>query len=139
MDNAVASAIDGQSPRQPTSYLGWIFLEVLGFDGLMIFVAAVLSFSLTWILIRRGRGDLMGTSLVLIVPFPFLVSLIVALEAAGVVGIDLGNSLRPIDVADDIARAIFCPMVGLVFMIPSFVLALVNTYRRATTVTWSGR
>lgn len=139
MDNAVASAIEGQSPRPPTSFLGWIFLEVLGFYGLMIFVAAALSFVLTWILIRRGRGHLMGTSLVLIVPFPFLVSLIGALAAAGVVGIDLGNRLLPIDIANDIARAIFGPIIGLMFMIPSFVLALVNMYRRATTATWSGR
>lgn len=130
----LTEAMEAQAVPPPRSFLAWMLIDVLGFRGLVIALAAVLSFALTLILVRRGRGDLVGAALVLIAPLPFVASLIGALDAVGVICAGLGSELRMVDVADSIARAVFCPIMGMTCSIPAFSVAVWNSYWHSTTV-----
>ncbi len=130
---SVAAAIEAQAVLPQRSFLGWMLIDVLGVSGLMIALAAVLSFALTLMLVRRGRGHLVGAALLLVVPLPFVVSLIGALDAVGVTCAGLGSELRLVDVADSIARAVFCPIMGMTCSSPAFIVAVWNSYWHSTT------
>jgi F0F1-type ATP synthase membrane subunit c/vacuolar-type H+-ATPase subunit K len=133
VERSVNGTIASDAASQTPSFLAWVFIDVLGISGLMIAIAAVLSIVLTLILVRRGRGDLAGTALVLIVPFPLAVSLIGTLDALGVTCAGLGCGLELKDVADSLARALFCPMFGMICSSPAVMVAVWNSYWRSTT------
>lgn len=130
----VAAAIEAPAAPPPRSFLAWMLIDILGVRGLVIALAAVLAFALTLVLVRRGRGRLVGAALVLIVPLPFVVSLIGAMDAAAVTCAGLGSDLKLVDVADSIARAVFCPLMGMVCSSPAFIVAVWNSYWHSITV-----
>lgn len=131
--SSVAAVIVAEAVRPQPSFLGWILFDVHGIYGLGIAVAAILSVALTVILARRGQGDWVGTALVLIVPLPLVVGLGGAFDGGGVACAGLASGLRLIDVADPLARALFCPMTGMSCSSPAFIIAIVSSYRRSTT------
>lgn len=118
-------------PRE--SYLGWM-IRCMGIVGLLIPVAGLFCFALTLIVVIRGQGPFAFAALALLVPIPFLLGLlgtlqgmILSLQVIAVSSI----APKPSEVSDGIATALFNPLIGLICMTPSYLVATVGSIVRA--------
>lgn len=118
-------------PRE--SYLGWM-IRCMGIVGLLIPVAGLFCFALTLIVVIRGQGPFAFAALALLVPIPFLLGLlgtlqgmILSLQVIAVSSI----APKPSEVSDGITTALFNPLLGLIFMTPSYLVATVGSVVRA--------
>lgn len=111
----------------PQSFLSWI-LTALGFKyAILLPVSALVGFVLTLIVVVRGKGPTAGVALVLIIPVPLLIGVFAAIEG----GISSFKEIAtratdpaPGQVAAIISTLLVAPMVGMVLMAPSYILAI---------------
>ena len=119
--------------RQRESYLMWM-IRCMGPIGLLIPVAGLCSFVLTLVVVIRGQGPFALAALVLLVPIPFLLGLfgtaqgmILSLQVIATSTV----APKPSEISDGIATSLFNPMLGLVFMTPSYLAATIGSIFRS--------
>ena len=119
---------------QPQSLLAW-FWTALGpmYLGLLP-LAGLISFVLALVIVLRGRGGMSSTALLLVVPLPFLVGIFGAIHglissysviAAG------GSTVKAAEVASGISLSLVAPLLGMLLMAPSYIVALVGSLVRS--------
>ena len=118
-------------PRE--SFLGWM-IRCTGIVGLLIPVAGLFCFALALVVVIRGQGPFASAALVLLVPMPLLLGLfgsvqglILSLQVIATSSI----TPKPSEVSDGIATALFNPLLGLICMTPSYLVATVGSIVRA--------
>jgi hypothetical protein len=123
----------GSTPPQQ-SLLGWI-VGALGYHyAILLPLSALVSFVLTLILVTRGKGPMAGFALLLIIPVPLLVGMWTAIEH-GILAIRAINLIdsdpRPGHFAAIALKSLVGPLVGMAFMAPSYVLAIIGCLSRS--------
>ena len=116
------------------SFLSWIFMA-LGFRyAILLPVSALVSFVLTLIVVVRGKGPMASVALVLIVPVPLVIAVFAAIEG-GIssyrVIATLQNGPAPGRDAAVISTLLVAPMVGMLLMAPSYILAILGSLFRS--------
>jgi len=111
---------------QEQSMLGWFFESLGIFYFLLLALAAISSFAMILILVIRGRGPLCGTAMVLIVPIPFLVGIFGGIDGLmrSYMVISAGSiAPHPNEAAAAISTSLVAPFVGMLLMVPGYLLA----------------
>ena len=121
------SPIDEDMPSQ--NFLVW-FVKALGWRYMLLLPAsALLSFVLTAVLVVAGKGRTTGAALVFIVAIPFLIGLFGMFDgmmASFMVMASSSTSPKPSEVAVGVSTSIVTPLVGMLLMVPSYLLATVG-------------
>jgi len=116
------------------SFLSWI-LTALGFKyAILLPVSALVCFVLTLIVVVRGKGPMAGVALVLIIPVPLLIGVFAAIEggiSSYKVIATLATDPAPGQVAAVISTLLVAPMVGMLLMAPSYILATLGSLFRS--------
>lgn len=116
------------------SYLLWLF-HALGFRySVLLSAAGLLSFVLTLIVVRRGKGPMVGAALLFIVPLPFLIGLYSVLEAVDAVCTVLAASTTTptsSELAQGIGMSLAALWVGMLLAAPSYLVAVLGLFQRS--------
>ena len=114
--------------------LVWMF-DLVGLNYLLIIVlSSVASFLITLTIVRKGKGALAGSALILAVLMPFFVTLcFAALDGVTVFMSVATNPEWTFQPSDAIAPATvcFCLVIGMFLMIPSYLLAMIAATMRS--------
>ncbi len=116
------------------SFLSWI-LTALGFKyAILLPVSALVGFVLTLIVAVRGKGPMAGVALMLIMPVPLLIGVFAAIE--GGISSYKAIAMLPKDPAPGrdaavISTLLVAPMVGMLLMAPSYMLAILGSLVRS--------
>jgi len=118
----------------PQSMLQWV-ISSLGFPyAILLPMAGLLAFVLTMIYVLRGRGVLGGISLLFIVLMPFFIGIFGALDGAirafSVIAMS-DVSVKSSEIAAGVSEALVVPTVGLLFMAPSYIVAMAGLFARS--------
>lgn len=120
-------------PPRP-SYLSWI-LTALGYKySILLPLSALVGFVFTLIIVLRGKGSMAGVALLLIIPVPFLMGVFAAVEggiSAYRIIATLENTPSPGHFAAVISTLLVAPMVGMLLMVPGYVLATLGAFFRS--------
>jgi len=116
------------------SFVSWIF-TALGFKyAILLAVSALVGFVLTLIVITRGKGPMAAVALVLIMPVPLLIGVFAAIEG-GISSYRVIATLQkgpaPGQDAAAISTLLVAPMVGMLLMAPSYILAILGSLFRS--------
>jgi hypothetical protein len=116
------------------SYLLWLF-HALGFRySVLLSAAGLLSFVLTLIVVRRGKGPMVGAALLFIVPLPFFIGLYSVLEAVYAACTVLAASTTTptsSDLAQGIGMLLAALWVGMLLAAPSYLVAMLGLFKRS--------
>lgn len=121
------------APVHDASLLVQTFRALGLFYTVVLPLAAFFSFVLTVLLVIRG-GQYAGAAIVLVVPLPFLIGLYGFFEWMIVsfnVIASASSAPRPAEVAMGVATALYTPLVGLLLMVPSYLVATGGLFLRA--------
>lgn len=114
------------------SYLHWV-ANSLGVYSLLIPIAGLLAFVLTILMVTRGKGTAGALSLLFIVPLPLFVGIYAGIEGAisaySVIAISDAVP-KPSLLAAAISTSLIAPLVGMMFMAPSYVVAMFGLFTR---------
>ncbi|HCS51957.1 hypothetical protein [Rubinisphaera sp.] len=117
------------------SYVGWM-LSSLGIFSLLIPLATLISLAMILTLLMRSRGSMSAAAIISLVPVPFLLGMIAcfngAIEAFQVIALST-VSPKPADLADGISTSLMGMMAGLLFTVPTLLLAILGCFFRAMT------
>ena len=120
--------------RPPESFIGWM-LRCMGLVGFMIPFAGLFCFVLTLVVVMRCHGPFALAALVFIVPIPFLLGLFGTLQGMVLsLQVIAASSVmpKPSEISDGIATSLFTPMLGLIFMTPSYLAAILGSVIRSS-------
>ena len=109
------------------TYVGWI-IKALGPLCLLILVlSGVASFIMTLAIVRKGKGPLAGSALMLAVLLPFFVGLYFAVlgSAQSFVAVAMEMHPKQNSIPFVLAQASFVLFIGMFLMIPSYLLAVI--------------
>ena len=109
------------------SALGWRYALLLPLTGLLAFV-------LILVLLIRGRSWATGAAIVLLAPLPLLVGLLGTIDGAILSHMVIASSdvtPKPSAVAEGISTSLITALVGLLLMVPNYILAVVGLLIRA--------
>jgi hypothetical protein len=116
------------------SFLSWIF-TALGFKyAILLPVSALVVFVLTLIVVVRGKGPMAGVALMLIVPVPLLIGVLAAIEGgirSYMVLATVPTDPTPGQSAAILSTLLVAPLVGMLLMAPSYVLATLGSFIRS--------
>ena len=116
------------------SLLRWVFSS-LGVPYIVLFgLAGLVCLVLTLVLVIRGKGPMAAVALVLVVHVPFFIGLFAALQGAAssfLVIATSGATPKPSEVAVGTSTGLIAPMVGLLVMAPSYVIAILGALSRS--------
>jgi hypothetical protein len=116
------------------SFLSWIF-TALGFKyAILLPVSALVGLVLTLIVVVRGKGPMAGVALVLIIPAPLLIGVFAAIEggiSSYKVIATLPTDPAPGQGAAVISTLLVAPMVGMLLMAPTYILATLGSLFRS--------
>jgi len=120
--------------ENPTSYLQWI-VEALGLGYcLLLVLAGVCSFVMTLLIVRRGKGDMSGVSLLLCIGLPLLVGLLatvhVMIKSMTPIAMRAEGDATP-EMAAAITMSLFPLLLGILLMIPGYLVATIGLFRRS--------
>ena len=107
--------------------LGWRYTFLLPF-------AALASFVLTAVLVIAGKGKTTGSAMAFIVAVPFLIGLFGMFDGLMASFMVMSTSTgvpKPSQVAMGISTSIVAPIVGMLLMVPSYLLATAGLTVRA--------
>ena len=111
------------------NFLAWL-ISALGWRYVLLLPAsALLSFVLTAVLVVAGKGRTTGAALAFIVAIPFLIGLFGmfdGLMASFMVIARSSVSPKPSEYAQGISMSIVTPLIGMLLMVPSYLLATVG-------------
>ena len=141
-DHGSAQAVDGpefeaNDPhlifRQRESFVGWM-IRCMGPIGKLIPVAGFICCVLTLTVVIKGQGQFAVAALVFLVPIPALLGLfgtvwgmILSLQVIAASSV----APSPSEVSDGIATSLFNPMLGLIAMTPSYLVATPGLFIRS--------
>ncbi|MDB5344007.1 MAG: hypothetical protein JWP89_2384 [Schlesneria sp.] len=139
-DHGDAHAVDAQefareelrSHRQE-SYVGWM-IRSMGLVGLLVLGAGFTCFVLTLFIVIRGQGPFACAALVFIVPIPFWLGLFGTLKGliASLQVIAMSDAaIKASEISDGVASSLLNPMLGLVMMAPSYLVATLGSIFRS--------
>ncbi len=120
--------------RPQESFVGWM-IRSTGMVGFLIPFAGLFCFALTLVVVMRCHGPFALAALVFIVPIPFLLGLFGTLYGLVLsLQVIAGSSVmpKPSELSDGIATSLFTPMLGLVFMTPSYLAAILGSVIRSS-------
>jgi len=107
------------------TYLGWT-IKALGPLCLLILVlSGVASFIMTLAIVRKGKGPLAGSALMLAVLLPFFVGLYFAVLGSAQSFVIVAMDPKQNSIPFVLAQASFVLFVGMFLMIPSYLLAVI--------------
>ena len=121
--------------ENPTSYLQWM-LDALGLNYcLLLVLAGVCGFVMTLLMVRRGKGDKPSIGILLCIGLPLLVGLQATVSGMikGMISIAThatGESNQE-DMARVIAISLFPLLLGILLMIPGYLVATIGLFRRS--------
>lgn len=108
--------------------LGWRYAFLLPFSALVSFV-------ITAILATRGKGRSTGAAMMFVVAIPAVIGLVGMFD--GILGALMMSNMssngypRPRDVIAGVSTGLVCPIMGLLFMVPSYILATIGLTSRS--------
>lgn len=118
-----------EAEMQSESFLMW-FIGALGWKyALLLPGSALLSFVLTAVLLGVGKGRTTGAALVFIVAIPFLVGLFGMFDGLMASFMVIARSTvapKPSEYAQGMSMSISTPLLGMLLMVPSYLLATVG-------------
>lgn len=118
----------------PQSYVSWV-ISALGLPYLcLLLLAGTLCFLFALAVVVRGRGPMAASALVLIVPIPLLIGIFIAIQGAIAAYQVIAASPvapKPSEVAAGNSAALVAPMVGMLMMIPSYLVAATGAFVRS--------
>ena len=110
------------------SLLGWMFDAVGPLYLLIIVLSSVASFLMTLTIVRKGKGPLAGSALILAVLMPFFITLYFAVLDGLTIFMGVARNpewtFKPGDAIFP-AKACFSLVMGMFLMIPSYLLAMI--------------
>ena len=111
--------------------LVWMF-DLVGLNYLLIIVlSSVASFLITLTIVRKGKGALAGSALILAVLMPFFVGLYFAVVGSMRNLVFLSMNPDQEFRATGLATALFVLLIGMFLMIPSYLLAVIAATLRS--------
>lgn len=118
------------------SFIAWMLAALGAKYAILLPVVALVSLVLVLVVVTRGRGPMAAAALVLLCPLPLLIGLLGALE--GVIGsyhvIAISQSApKPSELADGISMSLVAPLVGLLLMTPTLLVAVLGSVMRSLT------
>lgn len=119
--------------RRQESFLMWMIRSV-GMIGMLQLPVGLFCFVLTLLIVIRGNGPFAAAALTLIVPIPFLLGIFGMLHAMILSFQIIATSTvapKPYQLADGVSTALFTPIVGLVLMTPSYLVAIGGSFVRS--------
>jgi hypothetical protein len=122
-----------QAVYRHESYVGWM-IRSMGLIGLLVLGSGMFCFILTLFIVIRGQGPWACAALVLFVPIPLLLGLfgtVQGLIASLQVIAATSVSVKTSEIADGVASSLFNPMLGLVMMAPSYLVATLGSIFRS--------
>ena|GEM_PF-2933424 len=118
-----------------TSYLEWVFSVLAPVDCLLFVVAGVCGFVMTLLMVRRGKGDKPSVGILLCIGLPLLVGLQSTVRGMikGMISIatHATGDTNQADMASIIAQALFPLLLGILLMIPGYLVATIGLFRRS--------
>lgn len=108
------------------SFLQWIFMALGLKYTLLLPLAAFVAFVLTLVILLRGRGPMAAAALIFIVPMPFVIGIYGAIEGQiAVYQVIAATAVqpKPSELAEGTSMALATPMVGMLLMVPAYLLA----------------
>jgi MotA/TolQ/ExbB proton channel family protein len=109
------------------SFLLWFFSALGVRYTFLLPLAALLAFVLILVLVIRGRGWAAGAAVVLLVPLPFVVGILGTIDGIMMSYMVIAASdvrPKPAAVAEGVSTALVTALVGLLLMVPGYVLAV---------------
>jgi hypothetical protein len=107
------------------------YFDALGLEfALLLPLAGLAAFLLALVLVIRGRGPMAGVALLLAVSLPMLVGIYAAIDGAIQAYMVIATSPvipKQSEVAEGWSMALVAPQIGMYFMAPAFLVALVGT------------
>lgn len=115
------------------SYLGWM-LSSLGIFSLLIPLATLISLAMILTLLMRSRGSMSAAAIILVVPVPLLLGMIACFQGAiqsfrMIAGIIAAP--KAADIAAEISTCLMGMMAGLLFTVPTLLVAILGCFYRA--------
>ncbi len=139
-DHVDAHAADAQefakvdlSYHRQESYVGWM-IRSMGLIGLLVLGAGFTCFVLTLFIVIRGQGPWACAALVFIVPIPLWLGVfgsVKGLIASLQVIAFSSAAIKASEISDGVASSLFNPMLGLVMMAPSYLVATLGSIFRS--------
>ncbi len=121
--------------ENPTTYFQWM-LDALGlYYCLLLVLAGVCGFVMTLLMVRRCKGDKPSIGILLCIGLPLLVGLQATVSGMikGMISIAThatGESNQE-DMARVIAISLFPLLLGILLMIPGYLVATIGLFRRS--------
>ncbi len=109
------------------SALGPLYLILLPLSGIVGFIFVCL-------LLSRGRGPMAAASILLFVHAPLMIGIFAAIQgmtSAYTVMAMSPSTPKPAEIAVGISMSLVAPMVAMLLMIPSYLVAALGTFIRA--------
>lgn len=122
-----AAMLELLAQEQSRSQLLWI-IRTTGLGGLFIVMSALVVFVLTIVVVTRGRGPIVGPTLVLLLHGPFALSVLCVLKGliASFSVIAMSDQIiKPSMWAEALSEALLFPFVALLLTAPSYLIAVV--------------
>ena len=118
-----------------TTYVEWVFSVLAPVDCLLFVVAGTCGFVMTLLMVRRGKGDKPSIGILLCIGLPLLVGLQATVSGMikGMISIAThatGESNQE-DMARVIAMSLFPLLLGILLMIPGYLVATIGLFRRS--------
>ncbi len=121
-------------PEIQQNFLMWV-ISSLGWRYVLLLPASTLmSFALTALLVVVGKGKTTGAALGFIVAIPFLIGLFGMFDGLMCSFMVIAASTampKPSILAEGISMSIVTPLIGMLLMVPSYLLATVGLAFRA--------
>jgi hypothetical protein len=134
MDRAMEAGESFSVDAPSENFFVW-FIGALGWKyALLMPASGLLSFVLTAVLVIAGKGRTTGAALVFIVAMPFMIGLFGMFDGMLASFMVIGRStavIKPSVYAQGMSVAISTPLLGLLLMVPSYLLATAGLTIRA--------
>ncbi len=110
-----------------------VMFYALGPYVVLLPIASVVSFYLTLKILRRGRGPQAVSTLLLIIPAPFLVGLFGGCQGVlnGFATFAPPGAVRFQEIVYGLGMAMFPPFLGLLLTMPAYAFAIAGTFTRS--------
>ena len=121
------------------SYLHFVFTALGIKYSVLLSGAALVAFALTLVVLLRGKGPMAGAALFFIVPMPLLIGLYGGIDGLiSTYTIIAATSVqpKPSELAYGISLSLVAPMMGMLLMVPAYLLAMIGLIIRSLSATF---
>jgi hypothetical protein len=121
-------------PVRSQNFLMWL-VSCLGWKySLLLPASALASFVLTGVLVVAGKGKATGSAMAFLVAMPFLIGLFGMFDgliSSFMVIAQSTTAAKPSELAMGIGTSVVTPLIGMLFMVPSYLLATAGLFLRS--------